>query len=80
MPRAAFGLFAWDIGNFALFRSWIDLKDAKGIPLGVQEIPMPASARHGKIDATNRRIDRLVYDVYGLTAEEIKIVEEATSK
>jgi len=28
--------------------------------------------------ATDRQIDRLVYDLYGLTDEEIAIVEEAT--
>jgi hypothetical protein len=31
-----------------------------------------------KIDATDRQIDRLVYDLYGLTEEEIRIVEEAS--
>ena len=31
-----------------------------------------------QIDATDRRIDRLVYDLYNLTDEEIHIVEEAT--
>jgi hypothetical protein len=31
-----------------------------------------------QIDATDRQIDRLVYDLYGLTDEEIKIVEEQT--
>jgi hypothetical protein len=31
-----------------------------------------------QIDATDRQIDRLVYDLYGLTGEEIKIVEEQT--
>ena len=31
-----------------------------------------------QIDATDRQIDRLVYDLYGLTEEEIKIVEEQT--
>ncbi len=31
-----------------------------------------------QIDATDRRIDRLVYELYGLTDEEIRIVEEAT--
>lgn len=31
-----------------------------------------------QIDATDRRIDRLVYRLYGLTDEEIAIVEEAT--
>lgn len=30
----------------------------------------------GQISATDRRIDRLVYDLYGLTEEEIRIVEE----
>ncbi|MCR4291286.1 MAG: hypothetical protein NUV76_00250, partial [Candidatus Kuenenia sp.] len=29
-----------------------------------------------QIDATDRQIDQLVYELYGLTAEEIKIVEE----
>jgi hypothetical protein len=32
-----------------------------------------------QIDATDRAIDRLVYDLYGLTDEEIRIVEEATN-
>jgi hypothetical protein len=30
------------------------------------------------IDATDRQIDQLVYELYGLTDEEIRIVEEAT--
>ena len=29
-----------------------------------------------QIDATDRHINQLVYDLYGLTAEEIRIVEE----
>ena len=32
-----------------------------------------------QIDATDREIDRLVYELYGLTEDEIKIVEEATA-
>jgi len=31
-----------------------------------------------QIDATDRQIDRLVYELYDLTDEEIAIVEEAT--
>ncbi len=31
-----------------------------------------------QIDATDRQIDRLVYELYDLTDEEIRIVEEAT--
>jgi len=30
-------------------------------------------------DATDQQIDHLVYDLYGLTADEIEIVEESTS-
>ena len=33
-----------------------------------------------QIQATDRQIDRLVYELYGLTEEEIKIVEEATTR
>lgn len=33
-----------------------------------------------QIEATNRQIDRLVYELYGLTDEEIAIVEEATAR
>jgi hypothetical protein len=32
-----------------------------------------------QIEATDREIDRLVYDLYGLSAEEIALVEEATA-
>jgi len=34
---------------------------------------------HRQNDATDREIDRLVYDLYGLTEEEIAIVEGAKS-
>lgn len=30
-----------------------------------------------QIDATDKEIDRLVYELYGLTEEEIKVVEES---
>ncbi|NIA12168.1 MAG: hypothetical protein GWP10_21225 [Nitrospiraceae bacterium] len=31
-----------------------------------------------QIDTTDKQIDQLVYELYGLTDEEIRIVEEAT--
>jgi hypothetical protein len=31
-----------------------------------------------RIEATDRQIDRLVYELYGLTEEEIEIVEAAS--
>ncbi len=33
-----------------------------------------------QISATERRIDALVYELYGLNEEEIAIVEEATAR
>ena len=33
-----------------------------------------------EIEATDHQIDQLVYEFYGLTEEEIKIVEEETTK
>lgn len=32
-----------------------------------------------QIAATDHQLDQLVYDIYGLTAEEIKIVEQGAS-
>jgi hypothetical protein len=33
-----------------------------------------------QIAATDRQIDRLVYELYGLSEEEIEVVEEATAR
>jgi hypothetical protein len=33
-----------------------------------------------QIDATDRQIDRLVYELYDLTDDEIRIVEESTAQ
>ncbi len=43
-------------------------------------LPAPITTRAllaRRIEATDRQIDRLVYELYGLTEEEIRIVEEA---
>jgi len=41
-------------------------------------MPLPDGRGSEWIDATDRRIDRLVYALHGLTDDEIRIVEEAT--
>jgi len=38
------------------------------------------AALQRQIDATDPQIDQLVYELYGLTDEEIRIVEEATPR
>jgi hypothetical protein len=43
-------------------------------------LPAPITTRAQlvrRIEATDQQIDRLVYELYGLTEEEIGIVEEA---
>ena len=46
--------------------------------LSAEKLPQRREGLEREIDATDRQIDQLVYQLYGLTDEEIKIVEEAT--
>lgn len=43
--------------------------------LALAKAPHDQTVLQGQIAATDREIDRLVYDLYGLTEEEIQIVE-----
>jgi hypothetical protein len=47
--------------------------------LAAAKTPTAKTALQRQIDATDRQIDRLVYELYGLTEEEISIVEGATA-
>ena len=42
--------------------------------------PTHKTALQRQIDATDRQIDQLVYQLYALTDDEIKIVEDATAR
>ena len=42
-------------------------------------MPTNKTAIQRQIDATDREIDRVVYELYGLTDDEIRIVDESTS-
>jgi hypothetical protein len=46
--------------------------------LAAASIPADKTLLQRQIEATDRQIDALVYELYGLTEEEIRIVEEAT--
>lgn len=48
--------------------------------LDAAKTPTDKTAIQRQIDATDRQIDQLVYQLYGLTDDEIKIVEEATQR
>ncbi|MGK2910231.1 MAG: Eco57I restriction-modification methylase domain-containing protein [Sphingobium sp.] len=48
--------------------------------LAAAKTPHEQSSLRSQIDATDAQIDALVYELYGLTAEEIALVEAATSK
>jgi len=48
--------------------------------LAAGKTPSDQTVIQRQIDATDRQIDLLVYELYGLTDDEIKIVEEATQR
>ena len=43
----------------------------------IDAVPRRRGVLQNAVDATDHQIDRLVYDLYGLTADEIKLVEDA---
>jgi hypothetical protein len=45
--------------------------------LGAAKTPHDKTRLQSEIEATDRQIDRLVYELYGLTEEEIKVVDAA---
>ena len=47
--------------------------------LAAARTPQEKTALERQIAATDAQIDRLVYDLYGLTEDEIKLVEEAAN-
>ena len=47
--------------------------------LASAKTPVDKTALQRQIDATDRQIDQLVYELYGLTDDEIRIVEQATA-
>ena len=46
--------------------------------LAAAKTPNEKTVLQRQITATDGQIDRLVYDLYGLTADEIKLIEEST--
>jgi hypothetical protein len=44
--------------------------------LAAAKIPQAKTILQRQIEATDRQIDRLVYALYGLTEEEVRIVED----
>ncbi len=46
--------------------------------LAAEQLPQRRAQVGREIDATDRQIDQLVYPLYGLTDDEIRIVEDAT--
>jgi hypothetical protein len=48
--------------------------------LSAAKTPQEKTSLERQITAADGQFDRLVYDLYGLTAKEIAIVEEASAK
>jgi type I restriction-modification system DNA methylase subunit len=55
-------------------------KQEKVIALVDRILAAKKQDRNGNVAALEREIDRLVYELYGLTEEEIKVVEESTQR
>jgi len=64
--------FAKSLGELSSFIAQLNTK------IRASKNPDERRILQQQIDATDREIDRLVYDLYGLTEEEIAIVERAT--
>jgi hypothetical protein len=60
------------------FVSLVDQMLALHKQLAKAKTPPARSSLEHQIAATDRQIDRIVYDLYGLTEEEIRIVEDGT--
>jgi hypothetical protein len=66
--------------------SWKNLRELVDSMLQAHQTLAAAKTHHDKnliqrqIDATDKQIDQLVYELYGLTEKEIRIVEEATTR
>jgi hypothetical protein len=63
------------IGNLDLGKPCVSIRLPQ---VAVAKTPATQTALQHQIDAIDRQIDQLVYQLYGLTDDEIKIVEEAT--
>jgi hypothetical protein len=48
--------------------------------LSAEQLPQRREQIQREIDATDRQIDSLVYQLYGLSEEEISLVEAATKQ
>ncbi len=58
---------------------WCVPMRSAGTRRATAKTPQDQTMLQRQIDATDRQIDRLVYELYGLTDAEIKIVEAANS-
>ncbi len=69
----------WDVTNKAGYaQAYKDVIHEDAIKVdGITLFPNEKTRIQHQIDATDKQIDKLFYDIYGLTEEKIKIVEES---
>ena len=61
----------------ALVEGMLDLHKRLGVGTPQAKTPRDQTLLQRQIEATDRQIDALVYELYGLTEEEVAIVEGA---
>jgi len=57
-------------------RRWLRYAPSAIVAISIVDVKQHATL----ITTTDRQIDQVVYELYGLTEDEIKIVEEATTQ
>ena len=68
-----------DVNAYARLTSLVTSMLSLHTRLSTEQLPQRREQLQREIDATDRQIDQLVYQLYGLTDDEIRIVEEATA-
>jgi hypothetical protein len=58
---------------------WVEIVDTI-LPISQSDDYLQSSQKQAEVKALEAEIDQLVYKLYGLTPEEIKIVEENTGR
>jgi hypothetical protein len=73
--RGSYAVHSLDAHTVSLVEQLLTLHQQSG----AAKTPDAQARSQRQIGATDRQIDRLVYELYGLTEEEIGIVEEGAS-
>jgi len=71
----------WDVNNTAGYaEAYKDVIHEDSLKIGAAQTPNEKTALQRQIQTTDQQIDKLVYELYNLTDDEINIVANSASK